>query len=233
MIDPQTGEPFLSIDALASSVPVPLIKTCCLAANSKAGESSEGATTKHTGIERSAAIALFHGFSGVAVQLLQLTASSIQEKIANSARINAATDSAGAVYTGPSGSHAELLQLVAMAAAGCPGPVVAQYSSSSNSNNESIPSVISPGSFSSSSSSSSSSFSNRHLMTMTRPGANDSQQQQRDATRSVWLSSCRSLLNKVDGRRHPYLKVMLTVLVEVSDPAINKRVTPMPDKLSS
>ena len=51
MIDPQTGEPFLSIDALASSVPVPLIKTCCLAANSKVGESSEGATTKHTGIE--------------------------------------------------------------------------------------------------------------------------------------------------------------------------------------
>jgi len=231
MIDPQTGEPFLSIDALASSVPVPLIKTCCLAANSKVGESSEGATTKHTGIERSAAIALFHGFSGIAVQLLQLTASSIQEKIANSARVNAATD-AGAVYTGPSGSHAELLQLVAMAAAGCPGPVVAQYSSSSNSNNESIPSVISPGSFSSSSSSSSS-FSNRNLMTMTRHGANDAQQQQRDATRSVWLSSCRSLLNKVDGRRHPYLKVMLTVLVEVSDPAINKRVTPMPDKLSS
>ena len=231
MIDPQTGEPFLSIDALASSVPVPLIKTCCLAANSKVGENSdEVATTKHTGIERSAAIALFHGFSGIAVQLLQLTASSIQEKIANSARLNASTDSSGAVYTGPSVSHAELLQLVAMAAAGCPGPVVAQYTSSSYSNNEAIPSVISPGSFSSTSSSS---FSNRHLMTMTRHDANDAQQQQRDATRSVWLSSCRSLLNKVNGRRHPYLKVMLTVLVEVSDPAINKRVTPMPDKLSS
>jgi hypothetical protein len=219
MIDPQTGEPYTSIDALAASVPIPLIKTCCLAAKNLEFEGGElVAATKHTGIERSAAIALFHGFSGIAVQLLQLTASSIQERIAKHASNGQTTDaSEGSVYSGASITHAELLQLVAMAAAGCPGPVISQYNNindnnSRGSNSTSQP-ILSP---------------QQQLSSQY-----DANTQQRDASRSVWLSSCRTLLNKVDGRRHPYLKVMLTVLVEVSDPAINKRVTPMPDKHSS
>lgn len=40
------------------------------------------------------------------------------------------------------------------------------------------------------------------------------------ANRRVWLSSVRSLMARVDGRRHPYLRVALTVLVEVADPQL-------------
>lgn len=64
---------------------------------------------------------------------------------------------------------------------------------------------------------------------------------QRQSSRRVWLSSCRSLVARIDGASHPYLKVsygdgflrcvalavayasmqvMLTVLLEVADPAL-------------
>jgi hypothetical protein len=39
-----------------------------------------------------------------------------------------------------------------------------------------------------------------------------------DANRSVWLSSCRALLLRIDPRRHPYLRMIITILVEVAEP---------------
>lgn len=166
--DSTTHRPVSSIEAVAAAVPIPLIRLCC-----EMGQ-----------VERAAAIALLHGYSGVAVQLLQLAADDIRYNYALSLQ------SSETKYYGPHPSHAELLQLTAMAVAGCPGPATAE---------DEIPSF-------SSTPFSSSSTSTTH--------------QQRNATRDIWLTSCRSLMTRIDGRWHPYLKVMLTVLVEVADPAL-------------
>lgn len=203
------GRPLRTIAEVAAAVPIPLVQTCC----------SSGQ------VERGAAVALLHGYSGVAVQLLQLAADEIRRRFAASKHqpttTTATATGAGAVrrnslthnavsssipYSGPPPSHAELLQLTAMAVAGCPGPAVAMHD---NDDRDGLDGHGAPNVSASSYNNSSGGSS-----------MNQTSAAQRDATRAVWLTSCRSLMTRIDGRRHPYLKVMLTVLVEVADPAL-------------
>jgi hypothetical protein len=100
-------------------------------------------------VERAAAISLLHGLVEVSVQILTLAA-----------------DEARRPSGGQPGTlHAELLQLTAMAIAGCPGPATSILPSS------------------------------REPVDLF------------ESNRRVWLKSCRSLNSRVDGARHPYLKV--------------------------
>lgn len=95
----------------------------------------------------------------------------------------------------PAGAHAELLQLTAMAIAGCPGPAQQPPPSSGGATPVPVPA---------------------------EGGGGGRPRQPRDAhaNRGVWLHSVRSLMTRIDGGRHPYLKVCLTVLVEVADPQL-------------
>jgi hypothetical protein len=111
-------------------------------------------------VERAAALSLLHGLVEVAVQILTFAA-----------------DDARSPSSGRSGTlEAELLQLTAMAIAGCPGPTI----------------PVDGGAV--------------HVAV--------------EPSRRVWLTSCRILAARIDGAKHPYLKVMLTVLLEVADPLL-------------
>lgn len=155
--------PEASLQEAAALIPVPLVQACV----------AEG------DIERAAAVALLHGFAGPAVQLLTLAAQDLRQRLAVSYK-GAVLD---AYYSGSS-MYAELLQLTAMAVAGCPGPALSQKETEAGG---SINSLL---------------------------------RAQRDASRQVWLASCRALMTRIDGRKHPYLKVVLTVLIEVADPSL-------------
>jgi len=194
----------LSIDSLSAAIPIPLVQRCC----------AEG------DLERAAAITLLHGFPGPAVQLLMLASDTLRESIADRAHAQARmaygshpygrSHGGGAGYA-PAGDHqlasdamhAELLQLTAMAVAGCPGPALPRSGSRVGEPTGSADSYSGVGARSTGSGSREEGLAAA----------------QREASRHVWLSSCRSLMGRIEGSRHPYLRMTLQVLIEVADPA--------------
>ena len=189
-----------SVAAVSARVPVPLVHRCV----------AEG------DVERGAAIALLHGFSGAAVQLLTAAAEELRRShyVTEAGAASRSMRGGGGGGATPLQMHAELLQLTAMAIAGCPGPAATvppplplhQTSTS-----------IAAAPFETTGMAASTAATTAAAAALAAAAA-DVAEAQRDATRQVWVSSCRALIRRIDATRHPYLRMALTVLVEIATP---------------